>query len=105
MTEQLTPDIDSAARLQLLRDELDKIDEQFLDALRRRIECCVRIGEYKAESGVPVVQPKRITVVKERAARYGEQHGIDQGFLDRLYDLIIGETCRVESVVIGLPVD
>ncbi|SKT93824.1 chorismate mutase family protein [Mycobacteroides abscessus] len=105
MTERPTPSVDAITRLQLLRDELDKIDEQFLDALRRRIECCVRIGEYKAESGVPVMQPKRITFVKERAARYGEQHGIDQGFLERLYDLIIGETCRVESVVTGLPVD
>ncbi|MBA0044946.1 chorismate mutase family protein [Mycobacteroides sp. LB1] len=105
MTAQLTPHSggDAPVALQALRNELDTIDEQFLDALRRRIETCVRIGQYKAETGVAVMQPQRIAFVKERAARYGEQHGIDQNFLDRLYDLIIGETCRVESVVVGLP--
>ncbi|MGH7133931.1 MAG: chorismate mutase family protein [Phycisphaerales bacterium] len=89
------------ARLESLRAELDVIDEQFLDALRRRIECCVRIGLHKTDSGVPVMQPRRIAFVKERAARYGEQHGIDEEFLDKLYDLIIGETCRVEYLVVG----
>ena len=28
-------------------------------------------------------------------------HGIDREFLRRLYDLIIGETCRVEDLVIA----
>ncbi|MGH3722973.1 MAG: chorismate mutase family protein [Mycobacterium sp.] len=102
MTAQVTPEgNEMTARLESLRAELDVIDEQFLDALRRRIECCVRIGLHKTDSGVPVMQPRRIAFVKERAARYGEQHGIDEEFLDKLYDLIIGETCRVEYLVVG----
>lgn len=107
MTVQLTPQSggDAPVALQVLRAELDTIDAQFLDALRRRIECCVRIAECKSDTGIAVLQPHRITFVKQRAAHYGAQHGIDQDFLDRLYDLIIGETCRVESVVMGLPVD
>jgi chorismate mutase len=51
-----------------------------------------------------MMQPHRIGVVKERAANFGEQHGIDQEFLGRLYDLIIAETCRVENLVIDAPV-
>ncbi|MUM17236.1 chorismate mutase family protein [Mycobacterium sp. CBMA271] len=107
MTAPQTPHSggDAPIALQVLRDELDAIDVQFLDALRRRIECCVRIAECKTDTGVAMMQPQRITFVKERAARFGVQHGIDQSFLDSLYDLIIGETCRVESVVMGLPAD
>ncbi|WP_432158246.1 MULTISPECIES: chorismate mutase family protein [unclassified Streptomyces] len=84
-----------------LRAELDAIDERLLEQLRARIEKCVEIGHFKREHDVPMMQPHRIGVVHERAARYGERHGIDQTFLRRLYDLVIEETCRVEDQVIG----
>ena len=48
-----------------------------------------------------MMQPQRIGVAQERAARYGAEHGIDREFLRRLYDLIIEETCRVEERVIA----
>jgi chorismate mutase len=84
-----------------LRAELDAIDERFLEELRARIEKCVEIGHFKRENDVPMMQPHRIGIVQERAARFGEKHGIDRAFLRKLYDLIIEETCRVENEVIG----
>ncbi|SDP79980.1 chorismate mutase family protein [Lentzea jiangxiensis] len=92
---------DPDARLEALRAELDGIDLRLLDVLRDRIRLCVRIAEHKREFDVPMMQPHRIGVVQERAARYGASHGIDQAFLRSLYDLVIGETCRVEDEVIG----
>lgn len=83
-----------------LRDELDRIDLQLLDTLKARMDVCVRIAEYKREHAVPMMQPHRIGVVHERAARYGAENGVDQAFLRRLYELIIEETCRVEDLVI-----
>ncbi|MGX1541815.1 HemK family protein methyltransferase [Streptomyces adustus] len=95
-----TADSATAAGLAQLRAELDGIDVRLLDTLRTRIECCVRIAEHKREHAVPMMQPHRIGVVQERAARYGAEHGVDQTFLRRLYDLVIEETCRVEDLVI-----
>ncbi|GGV87235.1 hypothetical protein GCM10015535_36550 [Streptomyces gelaticus] len=86
-----------------LRAELDLVDVTLLDTLKSRIDLCVRIAEHKREHGVPMMQPHRIGVVQERAARYGAEHGIDGTFLRRLYDLIIEETCRVEDLVIDAP--
>ncbi|MFE9255781.1 chorismate mutase family protein [Streptomyces sp. NPDC006879] len=84
-----------------LRAELDAIDERFLEELRARIEKCVEIGHFKRDNSVPMMQPHRIGIVQERAAKFGAEHGINQEFLRRLYDLIIEETCRVENLVIG----
>ncbi len=86
--------------LQILRAELDRIDERLLEVLRERIECCTRIAEHKREHAIPMMVPQRIGVVHNRAARYAEEHAIDPAFLRRLYDLIIEETCRVETLVI-----
>lgn len=86
--------------LSRMRDELDGIDMRLLDAVRDRIECCVRIAYHKREHAVPMMQPHRIGVVQDRAANYGAKNGVSQAFLSRLYDLIIEETCRVETLVI-----
>ncbi|MET9442326.1 chorismate mutase family protein [Streptomyces sp. NPDC006610] len=92
---------ESAVTLEDLRTELDEIDARFLDVIRERIQKCVDIGHFKREHSIPMMQPHRIGVVQERAARYGDLHGISPEFLRRLYDLVIEETCRVENQVIG----
>ncbi|HEX2314717.1 MAG TPA: chorismate mutase family protein [Thermomonospora sp.] len=84
-----------------LRARLDRIDERLLDTLRERIECCVEIAHRKQAHTIAMMQPHRVEAVHRRAAAYGERHGVDPEFLRALYDLIIGETCRVEDEVMG----
>ena len=91
----------AAEDLERLRAQLDAIDLVLLDTLRDRLRCCVRIAEVKRRHDVPMMQPHRIGVVQRRAAAYAAEHGLDAGFLARLYDLIIEETCRVEDLVIA----
>ncbi len=90
-----------ACDLEALRAELDYVDERLLAILRARIECCVRIAQHKRQYGIPMMQPHRIDAVQDRAARYAVEHNIDPAFLRQIYDLVIGETCRVENLVIG----
>lgn len=93
--------MESTKGLEQLRGDLDLIDERLLDALRARIECCVRIAQYKREHDIPMMQPHRINFVQERAAQYATQHNIDHAFLRNLYELVIAETCRVEELVMS----
>lgn len=86
--------------LETLRADLDRIDAEFLGALGARVDICRSIARYKREHGVPMMQPHRIGVVQQRAARYAEANGLDPAFMKQLYDLIIGETCRIEDSII-----
>jgi chorismate mutase-like protein len=93
---------DAAAEdLERLRAQLDALDQVLLDTVRDRIRCCVRIADVKRRHGVPMMQPHRIAIVQERAAAFAAENGVDAAFLNRLYDLIIDETCRVEDLVIA----
>jgi chorismate mutase len=89
--------VDAAEDLQSLRARLDAVDAGLLDAVRERLEICLRIGEYKRVHDVAMMQPHRIATVQGRAARYAQEHGIDPAFLRSLYDTIIAETCRLED--------
>ena len=87
--------------LESLRSELDVIDRSLLEAVRDRLNVCIRIAEFKRDQDVAMLQPHRIAFVQDRAAAFGAEHSIDGDFLRRLYDLLIEETCRVEDLVIA----
>ncbi|MHC3004097.1 chorismate mutase family protein [Gordonia sp. GN26] len=99
--------------LATLRAELDKIDNRLLDDVRARIEVCTRIAYLKEHHAIPVMQPRRVGAVHDRAHRYALDHGLSPQFLHDLYDLLISETCRVEDLIVatdelrthGVPVD
>ena len=86
--------------LETLRADLDRIDADFLGALGARVDVCRSIARYKREHGLPMMQPHRIGVVQQRAARFAVANGLDLTFMAQLYDLIIGETCRIEDLII-----
>jgi 4-amino-4-deoxychorismate mutase len=52
--------------LESLRTELDDIDRSLLEAVRDRLNVCVRIAEVKRDHAVPMLQPHRIAVVQDR---------------------------------------
>ncbi len=45
--------------LQSLRRDIDAIDRQLVELFRRRMDVTRRVGEYKRERGIPVLDPER----------------------------------------------
>jgi chorismate mutase-like protein len=86
-----------------LRTRLDEIDRILLDTVRDRIRCCIDIAAVKRNYNIPMMQPHRVGLVHQRAAAYAAANALNPAFMHSLYELIIGETCRVESVVIDQP--
>lgn len=89
--------------LEGLRAQLDKTDERLLGVVRDRIQLCARIGEYKRQHDIAMMQPHRVNAVHARAEAFAIQNGLNPQFLRKLYDTIIEETCRLEDEVIGRP--
>jgi chorismate mutase-like protein len=83
--------------LDALRAEIDAVDEELVRALARRFEIVMRVAEYKARTGTPMMQSARVREVANRSAALAHAHGLDPAMVRRLFELLIEETCAFED--------
>lgn len=77
-----------------LRQEIDRIDQELLEVLNRRMQLSREIARYKKEHRIPIVQTNRYDqIVKTRVAT-AEQMGISPDFTRNLMATIHEESVR-----------
>ena len=83
--------------LEPYRRRLDAIDDQIAKLLGERLDICREVAVYKSEHEIPMMQPDRVKVVRERYLARGAEHDLPQEFTSDLFDLLIATTCRLED--------
>ena len=83
--------------LEPFRRRLDEIDDQIATLLGERLEICREVAVYKSEHEIPMMQPDRVKVVRERYLSRGAEHDLPEEFTSDLFDLLISTTCRLED--------
>lgn len=78
-----------SADLQALREELEGIDREVLELLRRRLERTEAVAESKLARAVPFRDEEREDLVLTRVRRSAVELGIDPRSVERLYRLIM----------------
>lgn len=91
----------TTASLEELRAEIDRIDESLLGLLDQRMRACIAVAEIKRDNDIPMMAPDRLAAVQARSRDFAEAHGLDAGYLAKIFDVITAESCRVEDEVIG----
>lgn len=88
---------DGADGLQRFRERLDPIDEGIARLLGERFQICREVAHYKSEHGIPMMQPERVALVRERYLARGAEVGLPEDFTAALFELLIGATCKLED--------
>lgn len=83
--------------LEPFRERLDVIDDQIASLLGERFEICREVAVYKSEHEIPMMQPDRVKVVRERYLERGDEVDLPAEFTADLFDLLIAATCRAED--------
>ena len=83
--------------LEPFRERLDVIDDQIAELLGERFEICREVAVYKSEHEIPMMQPDRVKIVRERYLRRGAEAELPRDFTAGLFDLLIAATCRAED--------
>lgn len=89
---------DAAANgLEPFRRRLDEIDEAIAKLLGERLDICREVAVYKSEHEIPMMQPDRVKIVRERYLSRGTEAGLPEDFSADLFELLIATTCRLED--------
>jgi len=87
----------SANGLEPFRRRLDEIDDAIAKLLGERLDICREVAVYKSEHEIPMMQPDRVKLVRERYLARGAEANLPQEFTADLFDLLIATTCKLED--------
>lgn len=85
----------SAARLQI-----DALDDELFELLARRLELCRRIGEYKSEHNLPVLQPERYREMLASRVEKNGRFGIEAHCTEAMMEAIHEESVRQQMEIV-----
>ncbi len=83
---------EKAEALSSFREQIDKLDGRLLELLAERMEISSKIGEWKHDNSVSVLQPERWSFILKRAQSRGGDMGLSKEFMDQLFKAIHDES-------------
>ncbi|HEX5527139.1 MAG TPA: chorismate mutase [Solirubrobacterales bacterium] len=87
----------STEGLEPFRRRLDEIDDSVARLLGERLQICREVAVYKSEHEIPMMQPDRVKLVRERYLARGAEVDLPEEFTADLFDLLIATTCKLED--------
>ena len=83
-----------------LRADIDVIDENLLSLLKERMNISRRIGEYKKDHNIAILQMTRWDSLLEEVLQKGTRTGLSEEFLRTLFNDIHEESVRIQNEVL-----
>lgn len=84
-----------------LRHQIDEIDEEMIQLLARRMQLAEKIGGFKREKQIAILQTQRWNEVLQKGLRLGVQYGLSQTFMKALLKTIHQESINHQALVMN----
>lgn len=91
----------STESLDLLRQQIDRIDDELLELLNRRMRVAREIGEYKKENSMPVIQATRYNDLMQRRVSAAQEMGMSADFMRSVLAAIHEESVRQQIEIVN----
>ena len=85
--------------INILRKQIDEIDEQLLTVLAKRMSVSKEIGTYKKEHNMPILQSGRYNDILENRAKQGEALNLSCEFVTEIMKAIHEESVKVQMEI------
>ncbi|MDO4727724.1 MAG: bifunctional 3-deoxy-7-phosphoheptulonate synthase/chorismate mutase type II [Bacteroidota bacterium] len=89
--------VDFNYSLNLLRTQIDQLDQKLLEVLVQRMILSSKIGEIKKEKNVAILQEKRWSQILNNMIENAKQKGLNQDFVEELFKLIHQESINCQQ--------
>ena len=83
--------------LEKLRDEIDHVDDELLELMSRRMLIADKIGVYKKQNNITILQAERWNEILERALLKAGVLGLSKEFLTQYFDSVHMESINHQN--------
>jgi len=90
-----------ASALDKLREQINHIDDELLQLLGQRMKIADKIGEYKKNNNITILQTNRWNEILDRATKKGEALGLSREFITKYYDSVHMESINHQNNVMN----
>ena len=88
-------------KLASLRTQIDKIDDQIFQKLGERMQIVEKIGEFKRDNDVTILQVSRWDEILQKRTAYGSVLKLEKDFTEKMLELIHSESIRKQTSIMN----
>ena len=74
--------------LEKLRQQINQLDDELLQILSQRMKIADKIGSYKKDNNITILQPSRWQEILDKVVPQGEKLGLSKDFIARYLDAV-----------------
>lgn len=87
--------------LSVLREQIDQLDDDIMQKLASRMKISEKIGQYKKDNNVTILQVNRWEEIIKTRVIMGKAMGLDEGFTRDLLRLVHHESIQVQTKIMN----
>ncbi|MET0299204.1 MAG: chorismate mutase [Flavitalea sp.] len=89
------------ANLEKLRQQINQLDDELMQVLGQRMKIAEKIGQYKKENNITILQTNRWNEILERASAKGEKLGLSREFIAKYFDAVHMESISHQNRIMN----
>lgn len=89
------------AALEKLRQQINHLDDELMQILSQRMKIAEKIGEYKKNNQITILQTNRWNEILERAFKQGDKIGLSKEFITRYFDAVHMESINHQNKIMN----
>jgi chorismate mutase len=87
--------------LEKLRDNINHIDDELMQLIGQRMKVADKIGQYKKDNNITILQTNRWNEILERAFVKGEKLGLSKEFITKYFDAVHMESIAHQNKIMN----
>jgi chorismate mutase len=89
------------AALEKLRQQINHLDDELMQLLGQRMKIAERIGEFKKNNDITILQTNRWNEILERAFKKGDGLGLTREFITKYFDAVHMESINHQNRIMN----